>query len=297
MIRLNNKGFAVSTILYGILSLTIIILMMIFGVMKSNKDMNQDLAESMENQLNNCVLSEVKLEECYFSGGSCDYTEYNNCNGRKVETNFLANVATVGDFVNYDAGAWTSTVAVPTQNYEFGGYQAGVSRNNSVKCSAGDYPENQEMYNGWRVLSIKDGIVTLVHAGISECYYAADGPRMAFNHVYLLTGKETTGNESGAVSTIRNWNDYVNGDYASSARIITKSEAVIKIRRVNATYLLPNAVSGDFPGEYIETVANGRITSSSGVLGIRPVVVLKEGIRVSGSITNTYGGKEWLLIR
>lgn len=293
MIRLNNKGFAVSTILYGILSLTIIILMMIFGVMKSNKDMNQDLAESMESQLNNCVLSEVKLEECYFNGGSCDYTEYNNCNGRKVETNFLANVASVGDFVNYDAGTWPSTAAVPSQNYEFGGYIAGASRNNSVKCGSGDNP----IYNGWRVLSIKDGIVTLVHAGISECYYASGGPRTGFRHVHLLTGHPE--NESYLADYVRDWSNYVNSDYATSAGLIASTREIGDLSSVGAGYLLPISDMYEFAGDCLHSVkADGSINKYSyGVLGIRPIVVLKEGIKVSGSITNTYGGKEWLLIR
>lgn len=293
MIKLNNKGFAVSTILYGILSLTIIILMMIFGVMKSSKDMNQDLAESIEGQLNNCVLSEVKLEECYFKGSNCDYTEYNSCNGRKVESNLLASVAAVGDFVNYDAGTWTSTVAVPSQNYEFGGYTAGASRNNSVRCVSGDNPT----YNGWRILSIKDGVVTLVHAGISECYYAIESPRVGFRHVHLLTGRPE--NESYLADNVRDWSNYVNGDYASSAGVISSVREIGDLAPVGASYLLPISSMYEFAGDCLKSVkADGSINEySSGVLGIRPIVILKQEVKTLGSITNTYGKKEWLLAR
>lgn len=86
MDKLNNKGFAVSTILYGILTLTILILMLIFGIMKSSKDMNQELVESVEEKMNTCVLTEVELELCYFNGEDCDIMEYFNCLGKKLDS-------------------------------------------------------------------------------------------------------------------------------------------------------------------------------------------------------------------
>jgi len=76
MIKLNNKGFAVSTILYGILALTILILMLIFGIMRASKDMNEDLVESLETNLNKCALSEAELESCYFDSESCYEERY-----------------------------------------------------------------------------------------------------------------------------------------------------------------------------------------------------------------------------
>lgn len=82
MKKLNNKGFAVSTILYGILSLVIIILMLIFGVMKASKDMNEDLVECLTNSMNACVQAEYKLENCYFSkkeNCSSFIDEYEKC--------------------------------------------------------------------------------------------------------------------------------------------------------------------------------------------------------------------------
>lgn len=77
MIKMNNKGFAVSTILYGILSLTILILLLIFGVMKSNKDMNAGLVESLTDSMNKCAVLEIKLENCYLNGVDTCQTEKN----------------------------------------------------------------------------------------------------------------------------------------------------------------------------------------------------------------------------
>ena len=71
--KLNNKGFAVSTILYGALALIILILMIIFGVMKTNKDMNEDLVESLTETMNSCVAYEVKVENCYLENENNTY--------------------------------------------------------------------------------------------------------------------------------------------------------------------------------------------------------------------------------
>ena len=70
MIKMNNKGFAVSTILYGILSLIIIILTLIFSVMKTSKDMNSGLVESLTDSMNKCAQEEANLEICYLDGCS-----------------------------------------------------------------------------------------------------------------------------------------------------------------------------------------------------------------------------------
>lgn len=79
MIKLDNKGFAVSTILYGILSITIIILMLIFATLKSSHDINVDLVTSVEDRLNKCVDGEVNLEYCYSDSSSCNTNEFDAC--------------------------------------------------------------------------------------------------------------------------------------------------------------------------------------------------------------------------
>jgi len=81
----NNKGFAISTILYGLLSLAIIILMLIFGIMKTNKDYNQELSDSIVSYINNCVKQEADLEACIYHttnvGCAKEKQDYNYCRG------------------------------------------------------------------------------------------------------------------------------------------------------------------------------------------------------------------------
>lgn len=81
MVKLNNKAFAASTILYGVLTMSIIILMLILATMKSSKDMNQELVEQTEYKLNNCVEQETQWEQCLVMTSVCnDVSEiYNAC--------------------------------------------------------------------------------------------------------------------------------------------------------------------------------------------------------------------------
>ena len=113
--------------------------------------------------------------------------EKNNGGGDPVISGPIAEVVSVGDFVNYDAGTWneadftkiTSSAGNPTVNKsedlpttqgEFGGFAAGQSRNSNSKPYSTSYiPE----HSGWRVWDIDESIgeITLISAGHPETYY------------------------------------------------------------------------------------------------------------------------------
>lgn len=79
--KLNNKAFAASTILYGVLTMFIIILMLILTTMKSSKDINQKLVEQTEHRLNDCVENEMALQQCLLTTTECIGVSkiYNSC--------------------------------------------------------------------------------------------------------------------------------------------------------------------------------------------------------------------------
>ncbi|MBO5375271.1 MAG: hypothetical protein J6A52_00290 [Bacilli bacterium] len=154
--KLNNKGFAFSTMLYGVLSLIIIVLMLVFGVMKAAKNENSYYAEVLENTLNKCVSEEVALENCYSAGGNCDPTAYYVCmgiNGEKDDEGGLIiaeklkeNVVTTGDGLYQDGDS---------NRYIY----RGIKVNNYIN------------YSGltWRIVSIEaDGSVKAIYPGYSE---------------------------------------------------------------------------------------------------------------------------------
>lgn len=82
--KLNNKGFAFSTMLYGTLALITVVLFAILSIQKSSIDSTYYYGEAILSKLNECVTAEVELENCYSSAsGSCDgkRVAYENCLG------------------------------------------------------------------------------------------------------------------------------------------------------------------------------------------------------------------------
>lgn len=298
--KLNNKGFAISTILYGILSLIIIILMLIFANMKASKDMTQDFVDGIEENLNNCINEEVLLENCYFNTADCDFRQYNTCIGITPTSPLLSSVAKVGDYVDYDAGNWTTTAMVPSNGnlYSFGGYKSGDSRNNSVSCDGS--VSNDE--GGWRILSIEDDGITLIHAGMSECFIFANEAKA----LYVLTGSNPSGiNVSGL--TPRNYNEYVDNKYATKAMIATKAmvegnstifprESESIFFRKDKRYVLGDTYNGHLT--YIDEGILNYAPATNTVFGIKPIVILKNTVKTIGAMPNTSGeenNKTWLL--
>ena len=167
------------------------------------------------------------------------------------------NALHIGDFIEYDAGIWTQdeinaiqtgevgnlvtangSEELPTENYQFGGFKQGMSRNGNVKPSEWDditydyIKENNGTTNvtGWRVFDINDdGTVTLISAGNPEALYIEWNT--AFQNEYILTGNiNSQWAESGIIdpSNIeirKNWNVYVNtAQHAQSATPLTMSK-------------------------------------------------------------------------
>ena len=52
--KLNNRGFAISTALYGLLTLTILILVLIFQVNRTGSNNSKELGEKIQAELDAC---------------------------------------------------------------------------------------------------------------------------------------------------------------------------------------------------------------------------------------------------
>jgi len=199
---------------------------------------------------------------------------------------YLVDVVNVGDFVNYDAGTWTSTVAAPTSHGNFGGYTGGTNKSTSVTCHT-----RTPQYSGWRVFSKSgsgaSGVVTLVHAGQPECYY----------HAF-----ENSEYASASITALNNRanSQYVNSTYATSARNMacsdltpyestacTDNEPLIDnvLTITGGTYFIATARrtfglwNVSFRGYNSYNDENGYPRAG---LGIRPIVTLKAGIKKTG---------------
>ena len=188
----------------------------------------------------------------------------------QIPTLLSSNVK-IGDYVAYDAGTWNSNAAIPTANKTFGGYQSGNSKNSSVKCRN----EDTSTASGWRVLSVSGNTVTIIHAGISECYYHA----------------ATSADE--AISTLNNRakTTYMNS-FAADARMMTLNDYNISttFQNIGSHYYM--ATRKDNTTLYYVSYTGRLSGGSARANGVRPVVVLKSNVTTTGKNSNG----AWILI-
>lgn len=225
----------------------------------------------------------------------------------------------VGDFVNYDAGTWTqeeidslgtlySGEDLPdsTNNYTFGGFKVGQSRNDSITPIENDSYTNI-FSSGWRVLSFNnDGSVSIIHAGTTESYYHYTSNNIS---LYILKGEENASINTDLYS-IRNWTMYENLKYAkqNTAHLINYEEAFNitnsnnssdnSLRTIGTYYWL-----ADMGDKYLRFVMpDGPIRGTQAwKMGIRPVVTLKAEClfqNVNDENTTTHNTQEtaWNLV-
>jgi len=220
---------------------------------------------------------------------------------RKVTYNpvvyYLVDQVSVGDYVAYKAGTWTQTMEAPTNNATFGGYTEGEDKGTSVIAyinGAGGVFKSDT--NGWRVLSKtgsgENGSVTLISAGTpARGYYGSS---------------EVDITEMLLAIDAFSFENFINPTYATSARSVNKGDVESlgesnQLQNINVSYWLASAVEKDVG----ETVRRMYYVSDDGIIyggwvndafGIRPVVILKTGIKTNKTADETYLGQTcWTL--
>ena len=200
----------------------------------------------------------------------------------------LASVAKPGDIINYDAGKWNETVAIPTTQGKTGGYTSGNSKGTGVSCTN---PRNAKK-DGWIVLSNNNGVVTITTKGTPECYYHGIGNN-ASTSVDIINGEASK---------------FLNSKYATSATIMSYNEAKSILDKANSSSgneeekYKNMLITGDY--YYLATKGNSsytiksvrqafsdldEITDRAGYAqGIRPIVTLKSEVVVTGTANNGY---------
>ena len=141
----------------------------------------------------------------------------------------MAEVRLFGAIVGYSCAVlgFTTTTAIPTGNYKFGGYTAGNSKSNGVSCGT------TKTNNGWVVISNSGGTVRITTVGNPECFHIP----------------YSTSNNSLAPGYLNSEasNNYVNSTFAVSAMNMDY-ETANSIRTLKYTDGSDNYVI--FTGEY-----------------------------------------------
>ena len=154
--KLNNKGFAFSTMLYGTLALLTLILYVVLDVSKNSYDETYYYGDEIKIELNRCMKPELELEDCYSSGNPhCDnqLKQYHNCLGIADDTTEPAHKILSRQLSDNDISIpglviETDSVGTPVQYYF-----RGTTVNNYVKY----------LNKTFRIVSIeKDGFIKLI---------------------------------------------------------------------------------------------------------------------------------------
>lgn len=82
--KLNNKGFAISTVLYGLLALVILIIMLIFQVMRTSNNNSKALGQSITEELNACRNQRIEYQICT---ENCDASLLKKCQCEQTYSN------------------------------------------------------------------------------------------------------------------------------------------------------------------------------------------------------------------
>ena len=144
--KLNEKGFAFSTMLYGSITLIAIVLYVILNVNKTTNDTTYYFGEEVIKSLNDCVTEEITLENCYSAGGNnCNATAYRACLGVREHSGTNQGVIISEKIKSLDL---ESDIGLVEDSYE-----------NNRYIFAGDSANNYLTYSNrlWRIVSIEPG--------------------------------------------------------------------------------------------------------------------------------------------
>ena len=156
--KLDNKGFAFSTLLYGILAVIIVVLMLLFGLYSRTADELYYYAAVEEENLNRCVEQEIALENCYANCSS-------NCN---VECNPSAYYACLG--IEDKAGGTKVNAAEYLKSHPSSGFTS-INNYELKYIYKGTDVHNYVSFSNdvWRIIGITNtGLIKIGYFGLID---------------------------------------------------------------------------------------------------------------------------------
>ncbi len=264
--KLNNKGFAFSTMLYGTLALITLILYIILGINKGASDEIYFYGDEIQIKLNECVYEEITLENCYSShSGGCDATSYHACLGisdspTEIAGDLVAETLKRDSLTTSGDGLYDDFLT--TRRYIFRGNTA----NNYVKYA-------NKM---WRVVSIEP-----------------DGSLKLLDYTYnYIANWDTNSQDNWSTSTLK---VFLNSNYLASIQDTSK----IVSGQWDATLVYPSGGSSgfsiyDYKEQYDSQMASVTSYAQVGILSIYDYMAASTATGCQDSMLRTVGCTSWL---
>ena len=153
--KLNNKGFAISTVLYSLLIMVFLIVTLMMGIMASNRKSNRNLVETIEEELNRYNESATTLAYKDGTTGEAEAQIYTVPSGQsgwyKIELWGASGgnaTSETGEVRAGGKGAYTSGLIYLTENQKLYFYIGGTTTNSSGGANGGGTGAGKGMGGG-----------------------------------------------------------------------------------------------------------------------------------------------------
>lgn len=153
--KLNNKGFAISTVLYSLLIMVFLIVTLMMGIMASNRKSNRNLVETIEDELNRYNESATTLAYKDGTTGEAEAQIYTVPSGQsgwyKIELWGASGgnaTSETGEVRAGGKGAYTSGLIYLTENQKLYFYIGGTTTNSSGGANGGGTGAGKGMGGG-----------------------------------------------------------------------------------------------------------------------------------------------------
>lgn len=153
--KLNNKGFAISTVLYSLLIMVFLIVTLMMGIMASNRKSNRNLVETIEDELNRYNESATNLAYKDGVSGAAEAQIYTVPSGQsgwyKIELWGASGgnaTSETGEVRAGGKGAYTSGLIYLTENQKLYFYIGGTTTNSSGGANGGGNGAGKGMGGG-----------------------------------------------------------------------------------------------------------------------------------------------------
>lgn len=263
--KLNNKGFAFSTLLYGLLAVIIVIMAVLLAMYRQSNNESYYYSSVLEESLNKCVEQELALENCYRTKddeSQCSTEAYYSCLG-------YDDMLTKAKKVSFSGYLVTHLAATGSGLYE-------VSDNDLKYVYKGDSPKNYVKFSGklWRIVGVTaNGETKIVLPGVITDQFAWD----------------PTGDTEWSNSTLSN---YLNNDFYDS---LSNTNLIYKynwgIGRLDTT-----AVANLQKKEYKDILFNATFSSKVGLLSPSDIAyaTLNDCPATEKIFNNSHCSGDWL---
>ncbi len=153
--KLNNKGFAISTVLYSLLIMVFLIVTLMMGIMASNRKSNRNLVETIEDELNRYNESATNLAYKDGVSGAAEAQIYTVPSGQsgwyKIELWGASGgnaTSETGEVRAGGKGAYTSGLIYLTENQKLYFYIGGTTTSSSGGANGGGNGAGKGMGGG-----------------------------------------------------------------------------------------------------------------------------------------------------